>query len=195
MAGTVIVPYDAAQRAEAEALLRETDLRKDEIAARTGVAYGTICRWNDYGGFRPVFRRSSAKRGIAPSQEALRAHANGAATLDAVLRAHVARQVAAIDLALRRSGSIQDSSRLLRDLVALKKLLDEIARASRAQGSGHDSEGEAHGRARGRADMSGDRPEDPLAGRDIAALRASVARRLEALAAGCDAPPGDPGRA
>lgn len=190
MSGTVIVPYAAGQRAEAEALLRDTALSMTEIAARTGVAYGTVCRWNDLRGFRAVRRRASKKRGATPSQDALRGHANGGRALDAVLRAHVARQIAALDLALRRSGSVADSTRMLRELVALKKLLDEIARAGTAPG---DSEGEAHGRGQGRAEEWGDESGDPLAGRDIAGLRQAVARRLEALAAGCGEPPGDPG--
>lgn len=38
MSGTVIVPYAAGQRADAEALLRDSALPMSEIAARTGVA-------------------------------------------------------------------------------------------------------------------------------------------------------------
>ena len=90
--------------------------------------------------------------------------ASGAAdapTLRAQLRAHIARQIAAFDAALRGEGAaVLDSARVLRDLGGLKRLFDEVAEGSDRGGSGT---GE-HERER--------RPEP-----DPAALRAEIARR------------------
>lgn len=81
------------------------------------------------------------------------------AELDASLRAHVGRQIAAFDARLRKGGA-GDSGKVLRDLGGLKKLLDDLAaRAST------DGRGEADGE-----------PEQ-----DLAALRDRVARRCAAI--------------
>ena len=66
-----------------------------------------------------------------------------APTLRAHLRAHIARQIAAFDAALRGEGAaVLDSARVLRDLGGLKRLFDELAadtdRAEGATGGGRD---------------------------------------------------------
>ncbi|MDP4021424.1 hypothetical protein Q8W71_02220 [Methylobacterium sp. NEAU 140] len=75
-------------------------------------------------------------------------------TLRAHLRAHIARQIAAFDAALRGEGAaVVDSARVLRDLGGLKRLFDELVREDGEEG--------------------GDGPEP-----DLPALRAAIARRL-----------------
>lgn len=90
--------------------------------------------------------------------------ASGAAdapTLRAQLRAHIARQIAAFDAALRGEGAaVLDSARVLRDLGGLKRLFDEVAEGSDRDGSG-----------------TGERERERKPEPDPAALRAEIARR------------------
>jgi hypothetical protein len=77
-----------------------------------------------------------------------------AAALRMSLRAHIARQIAAFDAALRGEGAaVLDSARVLRDLGGLKRLFDELVAEDPAVGS-----------------EDGGEP-------DLPALRAEIARR------------------
>lgn len=81
------------------------------------------------------------------------------------LRAHIARQIAAFDVALSREGAaLAESARVLRDLGGLKRLLDEI------EGDG------VHGAA-------GEGGDDGTE-RDLPALRAEIARRYDGFVGG-----------
>lgn len=111
-----------------------------------------------------------------PAREPARDAGGGAAergaadlpTLRANLRAHVGRQIAAFDAALRGEGAaVIDSARVLRDLGGLKRLLDDLD--GEGDDGGHDASG-APGPARDR-DL------------DLPALRASIARRYARLLA------------
>ena len=58
-------------------------------------------------------------------------------TLRAALRAHIGRQIAAFDAALRGEGAaVIDSARVLRDLGGLKRLLDDVGADDRRGGRG-----------------------------------------------------------
>ena len=84
-----------------------------------------------------------------------------APTLRAQLRAHIARQIAAFDAALRGEGAaVLDSARVLRDLGGLKRLFDQVAEGGDRDGSG-------------RGERERERKPEP----DLAALRAEIARR------------------
>ncbi|MCJ2059235.1 hypothetical protein MKL09_22205 [Methylobacterium sp. J-048] len=84
--------------------------------------------------------------------------------LRAHLRAHIARQIAAFDAALRGEGAaVLDSARVLRDLGGLKRLLDEIAPGNE--------------RERGEGGDGGTGP-------DLPALRAEIARRYAGFVRG-----------
>lgn len=84
-------------------------------------------------------------------------------TLRAHLRAHIARQIAAFNLALTRNEAV-DSARVLRDLGGLKRLLDEI---DAGQGRSGDGEGGDGG-----------------TGPDLPALRAEIAQRYAGFVGG-----------
>lgn len=99
---------------------------------------------------RPVARKAAAGADAGP---------HDLAELDASLRAHLGRQIAAFDARLRR-GEAEDSAKVLRDLGGLKKLLDDLAARASANGRG-EADGE---------------PEQ-----DLAALRDRVARRCAAI--------------
>ena len=194
--------HPPSKRIEVADLMRTTDLPAEEIAARTGIPYPTVCKWNQRHGWRPTRTRglgtprearwSAARlmavarvhaapdvdpgdlavalgarreraheffrgcglpeRGARPDPEGL----SGSA-VRGMLRAHVARQIAAFDALLcgRGSGGVPDPARVLRDLGGLKKLLDDL------DGPG------AHG-----AREDADEPEV-----DLPALRAEIARR------------------
>ncbi len=91
------------------------------------------------------------------------AAAADAPTLRAQLRAHIARQIAAFDAALRGEGAaVLDSARVLRDLGGLKRLFDEVAAGKDRDGTDPREGGDGPER----------RPEP-----DVAALRAAIARR------------------
>lgn len=81
--------------------------------------------------------------------------------LNAALRSHIARQIAALDAQLDVDEPARDSGKVLRDLGGLKRLLDELAEETRT-----DRDGEADGE-----------PEE-----DLAVLRARIARRYAAFA-------------
>ncbi|WP_170249000.1 hypothetical protein [Methylobacterium haplocladii] len=85
------------------------------------------------------------------------------ATLDAALRVHIARQIAVFDDRLRAADTTADidTAKILRDLGGLKRLLDDLAPAARQP----DTDGDADGGS----------PQD------LAALRARLARRIEAF--------------
>ncbi|WP_375465277.1 hypothetical protein [uncultured Methylobacterium sp.] len=123
-------------------------------------------------------RRPAPEAGPVASQAPARADAarepahdteGGAADLPALrrrLRAHVGRQIAAFDAALRGEGAaVIDSARVLRDLGGLKRLLDDLD--GEGDDGGHDASG-APGSARDR-DL------------DLPALRESIARRYARL--------------
>ncbi|GEP09614.1 hypothetical protein [Methylobacterium gnaphalii] len=63
----------------------------------------------------------------APATRPLPAGAPDLADLDAALRYHIARQIAAFDDKLRSAGPADDTARLLRDLGGLKRLLDDLS--------------------------------------------------------------------
>ena len=86
--------------------------------------------------------------------------------LRARLRAHVARQIAVLDAALSEPKPVIDSSKVLRDLGGLKKLLDDL-------GSGDEGEGEP----RDEPVRSDDAPGD------LGALREEIARRFDRFVA------------
>jgi hypothetical protein len=94
-------------------------------------------------------------RSAAADPPSLRAH----------LRVHIARQIAAFDVALSQEGAaLRDSARVLRDLGGLKRLLDEV---------------EADG-ARGLSGEGGDGGTEL----DLPALRAEIARRYAGFVGG-----------
>ena len=251
----VFTPLPRETRAEAERLLRETDLTTTQVADATGVKVSTVRYWLYRGALRrptglggrnppprawPPGRRAAVARlyheprvdpgdlaeaigaerafagllfeqcGLA-DRGAVGARAGGRRRLppvdpaqapsrhdlDAALRGHIARQIAALDAALlaRLAGGAEaggtgagglDAGRALRDLAGLRRLLEacgEPGRAPRARrgdddcdGGGRDGGGGTHGDA-------------PL---DLAALREEIARRLEAYAAEAG-PAGVPG--
>lgn len=106
--------HGAETRAVAEAMLRETDLTMAEIAFRVGVPYSSVEYWNKHGPGRQgrVSRTTGRARDLA--------------TLDAALRRHIARQIAAFDLRLRAEDAALDSAKVLRDVGGLKRLLDDL---------------------------------------------------------------------
>lgn len=201
-------------------LMRGSDLTPQEIAARTGVPYSTICRWNLVQNWRPavlrareahrpqkwsdrrvaalarvarvpgvdpgdlaealgarrdraesLFRACGLSETIAPQSAVGRAQrrAKPDGSLRAAFRVHLARQIGELDalliargreddlVRLERAGKL-DTAKMLRNLVGLKKLLDEVEPPSE-----------------GRGDDDG-----PL---DLVALRADIARRYEVFAA------------
>lgn len=84
--------------------------------------------------------------------------------LNAALRAHIARQIAAFDAALQgQAAAVIDSAKVLRDLGGLKRLLDETAGP----------------RDRWAGGAYGGRPEPPA---DLEPLREAIARRYAAFA-------------
>ncbi|MBB3900740.1 hypothetical protein GGR33_000220 [Methylobacterium brachythecii] len=85
------------------------------------------------------------------------------ADLNAALRGHIARQIVALDDRLHKAGPADDTARLLRDVGGLKRLLDDLSTPRPL-------------------DAVGDTDGEPLP--DLAALRADLARRYEAFAAG-----------
>lgn len=85
------------------------------------------------------------------------------ATLRARLRAHIARQIAAFDLALTRNEAV-DFARVLRDLGGLKRLLDEIDAGQARSGDGEGGDGGT--------------------GPDLPALRAEIAQRYAGFVGG-----------
>lgn len=90
--------------------------------------------------------------------------------LRARLRAHIGRQIDALDAALTeapRTGL--DSAKVLRDLGGLKRLLDDLDSGSEGEGEPRDE------LARSDPDAVGPDPED---------LRAELARRLDRFVAG-----------
>jgi hypothetical protein len=97
------------------------------------------------------------------------------AALDAALRVHIVRQIAAFDEKLSQPDAAIDSARTLRDLAGLRRILDDIAARTHQP--------DFHG------DADGGSPQD------LAALRDCIARRYEAFAAerndaGLSEPPG-----
>ncbi|WP_342148942.1 hypothetical protein [Methylorubrum sp. SB2] len=198
--------------------MRRSDLTPQEIAARTGVPYSTVCRWNLVQNWRPavlrareahrpqkwsdarvaalarvarvpgvdpgdlaealgarrdraesLFRACGLSETIAPQSAVGRAQrrAGPDGSLRTALRVHLARQIGELDalliargreddlVRLERAGKL-DTAKMLRNLVGLKKLLDEVEPAS---------EGE---------------PKEKL---DLVALRADIARRYEVFEA------------
>lgn len=120
-----------------------------------------------------TLRRATAT--VAPPPGPLDAEnaADGPA-LNAALRGHVARQIAAFDAALRgTSAAVIDSARVLRDLGGLKRLLDEMPDKPTEKGSEADAE------------PRGDESDVDAGGpADLPALRAEIARRYELFAGG-----------
>ena len=189
------------KRNAAAELMRETDLTVEAIAAKLGVPYTTVCRWNQSYNWRPwlqrrpkavdstrwskprlaalerVYRQPGVDLGdlaqavgtdrvrqraffrecgfaerVEPEPEALLE----GTSLRRSLRGHGARQIAARDAALGlRRASPAESARMLRDLAALKKLVDEIEPPDEA---------------------------DPLDGQSLDELRASIYNRYIANA-------------
>lgn len=202
-------------------LMRGSDLTPQEIAARTGVPYSTICRWNLVQNWRPavlrareahrpqkwsdrrvaalarvarvpgvdpgdlaealgarrdraesLFRACGLSETIAPQSAVGRAQrrAEPDGSLRAAFRVHLARQIGELDalliargreddlVRLERAGKL-DTAKMLRNLVGLKKLLDEVEPPSEGRG---------------------DEDDGPL---DLVAIRADIARRYEAFAA------------
>ncbi|KQT47722.1 hypothetical protein ASG52_10635 [Methylobacterium sp. Leaf456] len=198
--------------------MRGSDLTPQEIAARTGVPYSTVCRWNLVQNWRPavlrareahrpqkwsdarvaalarvarvpgvdpgdlaealgarrdraesLFRACGLSETIAPQSAVGRAQrrAGPDGALRTALRVHLARQIGELDalliargreddlIRLERAGKL-DTAKMLRNLVGLKKLLDEVEPASEGG------------------------PEEKL---DLVALRADIARRYETFAA------------
>jgi len=187
--------YPPETREAVEGMLRDGVLSMRSIAACTGISSTTVWSWNRAAGIRSVgavcepgsaVRRSEPKR--RRSMPARHGPPPGdvpdLATLDAALRAHIARQIAVFDDGLRaaqdaardadRAAAAIDTAKILRDLGGLKRLLDDLGAAARQP----DAEGDADGGA----------PED------LAALRERLARRLAAFAAEPDpAAAGEPG--
>ncbi len=210
--------HGPAVRRDVGDLMRGSDLTPQEIAARTGVPYSTVCRWNLVQNWRPavlrareahrpqkwsdarvaalarvarvpgvdpgdlaealgarrdraesLFRACGLSETIAPQSAVGRAQrrAGPDGSLRTALRVHLARQIGELDalliargrqddlIRLERAGKL-DTAKMLRNLVGLKKLLDEVEPAS---------EGE---------------PEEKL---DLVALRADIARRYEVFEA------------
>ncbi len=93
--------------------------------------------------------------------------------LRARLRAHIGRQIAVLDAALsapERTGF--DSSKVLRDLGGLKRLLDDLDSDGEGEGAVHDEPA---------------RSDDPSGPADPAALREEIARRIDRFVAGGEA--------
>lgn len=85
-------------------------------------------------------------------------------TLRAHLRVHIARQIAAYDLALSADGAAAESGRVLRDLGGLKRLLDEVDAGTMQTTGGEGGDGGSE--------------------RDLPALRAEIARRYAGFVGG-----------
>lgn len=217
--------HGPALRRDVGDLMRGSDLTPQEIAARTGVPYSTVCRWNLVQNWRPavlrareahrpqkwsearvaalarvarvpgvdpgdlaealgarrdraefLFRACGLSETVAPQTALGRAQREGG--LRAALRVHVARQIGELDalltargrqdvlIRLERAGRL-DTAKMLRNLVGLKKLLDEIEPPSEASSEDGDAPGGA-----------------PL---DLVAIRADIARRYEMFAAQAEA--------
>ncbi len=263
----VFTPLPRETRAEAERLLRETDLTTTQIADRTGVKVSTVRYWLYRGGLRRPTglggrnppprawtpgRRAAVARlyhvprvdpgDLAEAIGAERAHAGllfeqcgladraaigavprghrrlppvdpesapSAHALDAALRGHIARQIAALDAALiasleggqesngRGAGGPEagrfEAGRALRDLAGLKRLPDACRepdaaprpRARRGSRPGFDRDGFPN--AGGTLDGGGTHGGGETLGNDtpfdLAALREEIARRVEAFTA------------
>ena len=105
---------------------------------------------------------------------AVRKAAPGLGDLNTALRAHLGRQIAALDTRLKVDDRKEfDSGKALRDLGGLKRLLDQLAEAEQ----GRDGGKRKIGRAR---DEDGDA--DGGAQEDLAVLRDRIARRIAAFA-------------
>lgn len=208
-------PHTPDSRRTVVALLEDTDLSMAAIAQQTSVPLATVRLWNRQARIRPWTRASRletnprywTKRRVAAAARLLGrgdldpgdlAEAMGVkrddsgvlmlacgltaakastprpppletpdlADLDAALRGHIARQIAAFDDRLHKAGPADDTARLLRDVGGLKRLLDDLS-TPRPPNAVGDTDGE---------------PEQ-----DLAALRADLARRYEAFAAGGNA--------
>lgn len=156
-------PLPPERRAAIEALLHDTDLSLRAIARQAGVSPDTVARLNREGAIR-------ARRDVAADI----ASALSLDELAALLRAHVARQIATFDAALRgRRRARIDSARVLRDLGGLRRLLAQLAEDA--------AERDGHRTGNGAADG------EPL--QDLSALREDLARRAEAFGRERAAPP------
>lgn len=154
-------PHPPQVRAAAEALLRETSLPMAAIARQLGLSDSTIRSWNADEQIRQDRRREPAAPAIGSAPVATPDRAG----LEAALRRHIARQIAALDALLDTPERETDSARVLRDLGGLKRLLDDLPAEDRPG-------------PRGRPDHS-EGAADEGAGDDLPALRAAIARRLE----------------
>ena len=144
-------------RRAAEILLRETALSMAQIAAHLGLPPRTVQHWN----CEAEIRSNVAPPGgvaIPPARWSVpSSDPPGRAQLEAALRGHIARQIAALDARLNREPAEADSARVLRDLGGLKRLLDDLPIAEASEGA---------------ADASC---------QDLPALRAEIARRYAAF--------------
>ena len=109
--------------------------------------------------------------GLSGTNRVVRAPAApGVADLDAALRAHIGRQIAALDARLCADEPGLDPGKALRDLGGLKRLLDELGGTARNR----KRDGEADGEPQEGFDEAPDA--------DLADLRDRIARQVAAFA-------------
>ena len=153
--------WPASRRIAVEQLYRNPDNALADLAAALGVgrrgasAFFKTC---GFGG-RP---RAARTAGTGQTGGDLRA----------ALRGHIARQVERFDAALKGEAPL-DSSKVLRDLGGLKRLLDDLDADEKMRGQGH-------GADTGACSTDGGALE--ARNLDLPALRAQIARRYAAFA-------------
>ncbi|WP_375410654.1 hypothetical protein [uncultured Methylobacterium sp.] len=150
--------WSASRHTAVERLYRNPDVELSDLAAALGVGrYGASAFFKGCGfGSRPRPPRTVRTVGTGGD-------------LRAALRGHVARQVERFDAALKGKAPF-DSSKVLRDLGGLKRLLDDLDADERVKELGDEADAGKAERAAGFAAL------------DLPALRAQIARRYAAFA-------------
>lgn len=153
--------------AAVERLVRHGEASLARIAAAAGLPQTTVTGWMRDRGWartRPVRPRGTDDiladlAALERCGDPVRVPAD-LPVLRRRLRAHIGRQIATFDAALRGEGAaVIDSARTLRDLGGLKRLLDDLA----ADDPASEGEGDGDGRTPSALDLPG--------------LRAEIARR------------------
>lgn len=148
--------WSASRRDAVERLYRNPDIELADLAAALGVGRSGASAFFKTCGLGGRHRTAGTGR--------------TGGDLRAALRGHIARQVERFDAALK--GAPFDSSKVLRDLGGLKRLLDDLDADERVKELGDGADAGA-----GKADRAAG-----FATGDLPALRAQIARRYAAFA-------------
>ena len=153
--------WSASRRLAVETLHRNPDIALADLAAALGVGRS---------GASAFFKACGL--GGRPRAPRMAGTGRTGGDLRATLRGHIARQVERFDAALKGEAPL-DSSKVLRDLGGLKRLLDDLDADDKMRGQDHGADTGAGGTEGGAV--------DPRT-LDLPALRAQIARRYAAFA-------------